>query len=364
MSLRKFIFLEEIDAGFSISNAQLVGHVQFIQKNEKIQMKIFIENIMPGNYGIDLIYLNTKTRNIGKISVKNKLQEELKFKENLDNIYAVMVYPLDGRKTIAVAGYLNQKDKINLQEVVKNKDAINNKIENTENKKVSDQEKEKIKKPINSNKNQEIKETIQIKNKIDEENTKEEFQEQTNIEIEDKDEYKKIKNFQEGAYNNQIYYLWENIDFLDTYLDKVDPFKQSIKDHKWWVIKENNCDIQYYCILYNGYLMPMVYPFMNYKNIGKIYSEDNNWIFGIVTQEYNNKSIYKYFVYGIPGRFYMQEQPFKGSTGYLYWQSKDVEKDDKVGYWLLYVDIQTGKIVIPRRPVKPPLNKNIIHNDF
>ncbi len=107
--------------------------------------------------------------------------------------------------------------------------------------------------------------------------------------------------------------------------------------------------------------MPMIYPFMNYKNIHAI---ARDWIFGVVTENSGDKNLLKYFVYGIPGSFYMQEQPFRGSTGYLYWQSEDIVKSEPMGYWLLYVDIHTGKIVIPRRPVKPPLNKQIMHNNM
>ena len=151
------------------------------------------------------------------------------------------------------------------------------------------------------------------------------------------------------------------MDKLDTILELADPFKQPIQNHKWWYVKEFDTDIQYYCILYNGYLMPMIYPFMNYKNIHAI---PRDWIFGVVTEDSGDKKLLKYFVYGIPGRFYMQEQPFRGSTGYLYWQSEDVVKSEPMGYWLLYVDVHTGKIVIPRRPVKPPLSKQIIHNNM
>ena len=105
--------------------------------------------------------------------------------------------------------------------------------------------------------------------------------------------------------------------------------------------------------------MPMIYPFMNYKNIGN----SKEWIFGFVKETIDHKEMLKYFVFGIPGRFTMQDQPFKGSTGYLYWQSIDTQNQNPMGYWLLYVDINTGKIVIPRRPVKPPLNKDIMHGE-
>lgn len=100
---------------------------------------------------------------------------------------------------------------------------------------------------------------------------------------------------------------------------------------------------------------------MNYKNIA---ANKRDWAFGLVSENQNNVEKLRYFVYGIPGRFYMQEQPFRGSTGYLYWQSEDMVKGEDMGYWLLYVDVHTGKIVIPRRPVKPPLNKKIMHNNM
>lgn len=368
MQQRKFIFLEAID-GYSVNTRNLKGHTQIDEIKNKIVIKLFIEGLDNEEYGVDVLMNQSITMNIGSFYGQNKSENNFYLSNGIKEISAIVVYPMKDKKNIVLVGYLKDKEKINIKEIaylIENKQIQKNNSETKE--VISNQEPLVIIQDTNLGKIEEAEENESLKKPI-EENIIEDFKstgyqeviEEIIFEDEVKNQLTDVPEDRGGIYNNQIFYLWENIEKLDSYLEPAFPFIQAIPKHKWWLIKEQNTEIQYYCILYNGYLMPMIYPFMNYKNISIV---EKDWVFGTVTEQYGEKEVLKYFVYGIPGRFTMQEQPFKGSTGYLYWQSCDVVKIDSMGYWLLYVDVHTGKIVIPRRPVKPPLNKNIMHNNM
>ncbi|MPW27258.1 hypothetical protein GC105_15940 [Alkalibaculum sp. M08DMB] len=389
MRQRKFIFLEAIDIGYSISSNKLKGHVQFDESKDKIAVSLFIEGLNHDEYGVDILHGENICTNIGNFYGNSRIETKFYTSNSINNIRAILIYPMSDKNKIVLIGYLIDKSKLNINEISYMRGINNNNLENNEKKiinEISDDLKTISKKVEEDNNNIEkniiLEEDINISTNI-EDNIFDQMDEgfmSENKTIDNEDELQKKENLiknsnsqsnskesesnsspKGGMYNNKIFYLWQNIDKLDECLKKANPFMQSIPKHKWWYVKEYDTEIQYYSILYNGYMMPMVYPYMNYKNIGNI---DNEWIFGAVTDDYEGKEVLKYFVYGIPGKFYMQDQPFRGSTGYLYWQSKDVIKRDPQGYWLLYVDVHTGKIVIPRRPVKPPLNKNIMHNNM
>ncbi len=412
MQQRKFVFLEAIDSAYAIHSRSLKGHVQLNESKGKTIAKVFIEGIKPEEYGIDVMIEGQKVKNIGNFTGKDKVNFTFTVEECLEKIQAIAIYPLKDRRAIVLVAYLVNRDSINIKEILYFKGSHKVSEKEPDFKTVKDEEFIKVEEPVNLKESTKVEELIKSEGSIKVEKKsieerKETFEENTTGSFEKKEieeaiapeahsshtieespvidkeplktEYQNEKTIETklnkeeevqrpnkgenkgGIYNNTIFYLWENLDKLDDILEPASPFNQPIQNHKWWYVKEFDTDIQYYCILYNGYLMPMIYPFMNYKNIHAI---ARDWIFGVVTENSGDKNLLKYFVYGIPGSFYMQEQPFRGSTGYLYWQSEDIVKSEPMGYWLLYVDVHTGKIVIPRRPVKPPLNKQIMHNNM
>ncbi|MFZ7132899.1 MAG: hypothetical protein ACOWWR_11115 [Eubacteriales bacterium] len=379
MSIRKFIFFEEIDNGYSVDHKEIKGHIRIIQRDNALKLTLFIENLRSGEYVVYGMNVGDYVVKVGSFSAIDKLEKNMEYNGGLGDLQGIIICPYFVKdKIIACAWLKNDHENISKirNKIIKSENNSEKKPDTTEKEYIDIQEQD----TAVDNKQNTVKEVLHKKYK-EILNKPNEFDQKSMIEddiinanilnnpkydgenkIDENEKNREDSRFQnEGIYNNQIFYLWKNIDKLEIKLERVEPFYEKIPHHQWWKINENNIDIQYYCILYNGYLMPMIYPFMNYKNILK---ESNDWIFGVVTEKFNHNDIYKYFVYGIPGRFYMQEQPFKGSTGYLYWQSRNIEKNDPFGYWLLYVDVHTGKIVIPRRPVKPPLNKNIIHNNM
>ena len=71
----------------------------------------------------------------------------------------------------------------------------------------------------------------------------------------------------------------------------------------------------------------------------------NHYLFGL----YKEHDEIRYYVYGIPGKYVVEEHPFRGITGFNTWYSSG-EKD---GYWLIYIDPLTGKVIFPINPMIP-----------
>lgn len=76
----------------------------------------------------------------------------------------------------------------------------------------------------------------------------------------------------------------------------------------------------------------------------------------LIGLQYEQDGTVKYLVHGIPGRFCLRDQPYKGTTGYTIWQpltGQDYKPGD-YGYWLIYFNPVTGEVVFPKKPTIPP----------
>ena len=78
-----------------------------------------------------------------------------------------------------------------------------------------------------------------------------------------------------------------------------------------------------------------------------------HYIFGITENENEEAT---YYIYGIPGRFVLSEQPYEGKTGFVYWHPLEdrAPKKGDYGYWTLHIDAKTGNIVMPQQTTPPP----------
>lgn len=70
-----------------------------------------------------------------------------------------------------------------------------------------------------------------------------------------------------------------------------------------------------------------------------------HYIFGL----YNEENRVKFYVYGIPGSFTIGEHPSRGTSGFNTW----FESKEGRGYWLLYIQPSTGRIIYPLNPMIP-----------
>ncbi|KAB3531827.1 DUF7922 domain-containing protein [Alkaliphilus serpentinus] len=132
---------------------------------------------------------------------------------------------------------------------------------------------------------------------------------------------------------------------------KVNPFQKNLDNYHWWQIHYN------YQTIYRSYMPfiayidgmrqaayyhPYQYPSEYHRQIYMY----QHYIFGIA---YDNNQRAVHYVYGIPGKKTMEEQPYRGATGFEYWHPCSYEGGGGTnhGYWLLHIDVNTGKVVTP-----------------
>lgn len=120
------------------------------------------------------------------------------------------------------------------------------------------------------------------------------------------------------------------------YFPYAEPFKQELYDHNWWKID------------YNGEVEEGFLPYFDYvadTNAIELMEKYKHYLFGIFNQE----DEIKYYIYGVPGEFTKDEHPKDGESGFKTW----FEGAEEVGYWLLYIDPMTGKVIEPLDPMNP-----------
>ena len=127
-----------------------------------------------------------------------------------------------------------------------------------------------------------------------------------------------------GANDDYMTGLRKYIGNIVNYLKEIKPFECEMPGYKWWRI-----DLSFAGGVYDHYLVGFYY-------------ENNN---------------IRYLTYGMPGRFCIQEQPFGGMTGFVYWHptNGNDRKFGEEGYWILHIDANTGRIAVPLIPTPPPL---------
>ncbi|OPD33082.1 hypothetical protein AL714_18515 [Clostridium botulinum] len=120
-------------------------------------------------------------------------------------------------------------------------------------------------------------------------------------------------------------------------LDSIDNITDEIKNCIWYKIDakdeddmRNTCNYDKFMVLYN--------PMLGYYPYIKKYG---HYILGYKCDISGNM---KYLVYGIPGNKIREEQPFKGKSGFVTWIEN---KENNLGYWLMFYDYKTNNILIP-----------------
>ncbi|NFA60610.1 hypothetical protein K8O96_09430 [Clostridium sporogenes] len=120
-------------------------------------------------------------------------------------------------------------------------------------------------------------------------------------------------------------------------LDSVDNITDEIKNCIWYKIHAQNeddmrdtCNYDKFMVLYNPMLK--YYPYIK---------KHGHYILGYKCDKLGNM---KYLVYGIPGDKTREDQPFKGRSGFVTWIEN---KENNLGYWLMFYDYKTNNILIP-----------------
>lgn len=128
----------------------------------------------------------------------------------------------------------------------------------------------------------------------------------------------------------------------------IEPFKQALHGYNWWIVemdKENEYSsfLPYFSHVTGGNNKEP------YNKLGitcnELIDKYNHYLFGL----YNEGGSVRYFLYGIPGEFTLNEQPYKGEGGFSTWY----EGENTFGYWIVYIDPMTGKPIELINPMVP-----------
>jgi hypothetical protein len=157
-----------------------------------------------------------------------------------------------------------------------------------------------------------------------------------------KKEYNNYYNMKVNQKNQTTKYILSIL----RYFPYVDPFRVNLSGYNWWRVDYQEDE--------KGFLPYFKYV-MNAESTNQITSKDvtitklmevyDHYIFGL----YSIGDEVKYYVYGIPGGFHIDQHPYGGKTGFNTW----FEGSDIPGYWLLYIDPLTGQIMKPINPMLP-----------
>lgn len=129
------------------------------------------------------------------------------------------------------------------------------------------------------------------------------------------------------------------------FFDKVSPLKKELEGYTWWEIEYDKKNIHRGFLPYYNYLINMYYPYTcitKYSTCQNQIRKNGHYIFGTIEQD----TKVRYYIYGVPGEFTKEEQPYGGKTGFVTWFEKK-DQEDKQGYWIIYIDALTGNIVRP-----------------
>lgn len=135
------------------------------------------------------------------------------------------------------------------------------------------------------------------------------------------------------------------------FFPEIEPFNEPLEGYKWWEIEYDSKNIYKGFLPFYNYLLNMYYPYPFMTKVTTCQSlikKYNHYIFGVVEKE----NEVQYYVYGVPGEFARNEQPYRGATGFTTWR-RSKESAKGLGYWLLYIDALSGKIVSPLNPTIP-----------
>lgn len=181
------------------------------------------------------------------------------------------------------------------------------------------------------------------------------YEEQNNERCKDTKQYNKLFNNVPyygqniDQYNNQVASYTLNV---LKFFEEVDPLKEKLEGYNWWEIPYDRRNIYRGFLPYYNYVINVYqqYPFITRSATCQgLIKKYRHYIFGIAKKD----DKVKYYIYGIPGKFTRLEHPYNGLTGFTTWYQSSNSINEKNGYWLLYIDAASGKIITPKKPMIP-----------
>lgn len=127
---------------------------------------------------------------------------------------------------------------------------------------------------------------------------------------------------------------------------QVEPLSVKIKNFDWWYIPYDETGMRNGFLPYYNQIISSYYPYPMTRHVttcSSLMNKYGHYVFGI----YKEKGEIVKFVYGVPGEFTKEEQPYKGVTGFKNWSYSNKENNDRHGYWLAFVNPKTGETTEP-----------------
>lgn len=318
MFFRKFIILKKQNG------KDLKGHARLEVRGSKARLSLSLEgasfkeerkykayfamNEQDGFKEISLgpVEVNRSGRGKLELNFNPKSVNESKIDINSLNILKIKEENTETRdEQIVLCGYIHKED-----------DSIS-KLVSREDKERS-QGAKKSKEPVKS------KENKQESPKVDMAQIEKEIEKDTEKDLEESSQ--DISN----DYNQQVAIYTLNV--LENF-KQIKPFKTEEENQRWWKITPNKSKDQRGFLPYHNYILnsPCQKQVMSY----------NNYLFGVAESE----GKITHYIYGIPGRNKKNEHPYQGKTGFITWLEDKEGAGD--GYWLSYIDVNTGNVVKP-----------------
>lgn len=125
--------------------------------------------------------------------------------------------------------------------------------------------------------------------------------------------------------------------------ESIKPLANDIKSMKWWRVKYDENSIYKGFLPYFNQIITTYYPYPMSNHITTcqtLLKKYGYYLFGIYEK---NGKISKY-VYGVPGKFTRDQQPYRGVTGFKNWSYKNSELPGDYGYWLAFIDADSGAV--------------------
>lgn len=346
--VRKFIILKKEYS--NMRNLNPKGHGKIELRGSKLSISLNIENGEKNTYYNVILLSGIKEYELGKIYLENRTKAKERFNLNykelqaegfsLGNINAILILRDD---KVLLGNYINKEDgsierylNQNIKEIkIKDQEEPDKDIEE-----VFEFPEEVSKEPI-------IDEISIIPPGKDELTQKKYEKAITNVFepqrfIEDIPTEKKIEKIEKKDQTTD--YILNILSFFPY----AEPFKIDLKGYNWWKIDINNPLDEKGFLPYFSYITghnkkySLISDSITASELMQIHK---HYIFGL----YNEGEKVKFYVYGIPGKFTSKEHPEKGLTGFSTW----FEGREDGGYWILYIEPNTGRIVYPINPMTP-----------
>ena len=142
-----------------------------------------------------------------------------------------------------------------------------------------------------------------------------------------------------NKFEESLYYALRNY-------KTVEPLSVKIKEFDWWYIPYDETGMKNGFLPYYNQIISSYYPYPVSNRVttcSGLMKKYGHYVFGI----FKEKGEIAKFVYGVPGKFSKEEQPYKGITGFKNWSYSNKGEDADYGYWLAFVNPRSGETTEP-----------------